>query len=133
MMRFFRRRRPTLGQRGENLAARHLRRLGFRILERNVRVGRYELDIIARERDTIAFVEVKTRRNEDTVSPVDNVGPEKRQHIRRAARRYIAEHKHPNMYYRFDIVSVVVPQEGKPSLTLYRNAFLDEPESFRRH
>jgi len=132
-MRLFGRKRRTLGQRGETLAARHLRRLGFRILERNARVGRYELDIIARERDTIAFVEVKTRRTDAAVSPEDNVGPEKRQHIRRAARRYIADHDDPNMYYRFDIVSVVVPEQGKPSLTLYRNAFLDEPEPFRRH
>ena len=71
MIRWFR--RLTLGQRGERFAARQLRRWGYRVLERNVRLGRYEIDIIAREGNTIAFVEVKTRRSADVASPEVNV------------------------------------------------------------
>ena len=63
----FRRRAPTeraeLGRWGEDLAARELKRRNYRILDRNVRVGRGELDIVATDRDATVFVEVKTRRD----------------------------------------------------------------------
>ncbi|MEA3365196.1 MAG: YraN family protein, partial [Candidatus Hydrogenedentes bacterium] len=56
----------TFGQRGEDLATRFLRRQGYKILGRNVSFGPYELDIIAQSGDTVAFVEVKTRRSNET-------------------------------------------------------------------
>ena len=114
-----------LGTRGEKLAVKALKRAGYKILDRNVRLGRYELDIIAGEGDTIAFVEVKTRRTADPVDPGDNVGPAKQRHIVSAARRYIADRDDPALYYRFDVVSVVVPEKGKPEITIYRDAFQD--------
>lgn len=129
----FRRKALPLGRLGENIAAKHLRRAGYRILERNARIGRYEIDIIAQNGDTIAFVEVKTRRDDSVVSPEDTVGPWKRQHIRRAARRYIADRDDPGMYYRFDVVSVLVREQGKPEVTVYEDAFRDEDERSWRY
>lgn len=119
-------RRAPLGRRGERIAARRLRRWGYVILEKNAKIGPYEIDIIAREGDTVAFVEVKTRRAADLAAPEENVTRTKQRHIRAAARRYIGRHGDPDCYYRFDIVSVVLPERGKPAVTLYRDAFQDE-------
>lgn len=115
-----------LGAAGEDLAANALRRAGYKILDRNVRLGRYEIDIIAREGDTTAFVEVKTRRDDSVVAPVDCVGGVKRQHIRKAARKYMSRHDEPEAYYRFDVVSVLAPESGKPEVTIHRDAFRGE-------
>jgi putative endonuclease len=113
----------TLGQRGEDAAARYLIRQGYRILERNRYLGRNEIDIIAQEGDTIAFVEVRTRAVLDEVPPEDSVGPTKQRQLRKAAQRYIALYGDDSLYYRFDIVAVILPEKGKPTITLYRDAF----------
>lgn len=123
---FLRRPVRTLGAQGEALAARYLRRHGYRILERNIRLAGCELDIVAREGDTIAFVEVKTRRVDNEIPPEASIGYTKRRHIVRAARQYIATHPEPDRYYRFDVVTVVIPEHGKAEITLLRNAFRDE-------
>ena len=111
---------------GENIAAKRLRRLGYKILKRNVRFKRYEIDIIAKEGDTTVFVEVKTRRDDSFASPEENVDATKRRHIRAAAHQFIAQQDDPDMYYRFDLVTVLAPEKGKPTVTLYRDAFPDE-------
>ena len=80
----------TFGQQGEALAVRALRRAGYRILARNAELGRYEIDIIAREGDTTVFIEVKTRRHEDAVEPERRIDQTKRDHICRAAQPHIA-------------------------------------------
>ena len=100
-----------------------MRRAGFRVLERNVEIGRYEIDIIAQEGDTIAFVEVKSRESGDFLPPEANVTPKKQRHIRAAARSYADRRDDPDEYYRFDVVTVVMPARGKPEITLYRDAF----------
>ena len=87
-------RRP-LGRRGEALAARYLRRRGWRILARNLREGRFELDLVVQRGDTTVFVEVKTRRTDDPVPPEDNVGPTKRRHIQTAAQIYAQRENDP--------------------------------------
>ena len=119
----FRRTPRALGRRGEALAARALRREGYAILDRNVQLGRYEVDIIAQEGDTIAFVEVKTRRSDSVAFPEDNVGQKKQHHLRQAANTYMAQRDDPDMYYRFDVVSVLLPGWFKASITIHRNAF----------
>jgi putative endonuclease len=112
-----------LGQQGEDLAVRHLRRKGYRILDRNVVLGKYEIDIIAATRDTTIFVEVRTRETADPVRPEDSIGPKKRDHIRKAAKRYIARENNPDRYYRYDIVAIVFPSGGKPQIEHFENAF----------
>ena len=118
----------SLGAYGEDLAVRELQREGYRILERNAVLGRYELDVIAEEGDTIAFVEVKTRRGTDgdTFEPADNVHHVKQTHIRAAARWYLCNHYDPDRYYRYDVVSVVVPTHGRPQVEILRDAFRDD-------
>lgn len=116
-------RRKPFARWGEDLAARALRRAGYRILGRNIRMGRVEIDIIAREKDTVAFVEVKSRRTGEPVPPEDNVGRLKRRHIRAAARMYLSREQTENTYYRFDVVSVIMPEDAKPTITIYRDAF----------
>ena len=126
MLNLLRRKPESLGALGEKLALRALRRAGYTILARNARIGLYEIDLIAREGDTTAFIEVKTRRNEDEIAPEENVRAEKRRRLRKAARIYIAHENNPVMYYRFDIVSVVIPESGKVTATIYRDAFQDQ-------
>ena len=110
-------------QRGEDLAARFLRAKGLKILERNVRLGRNEVDIIARDGDTVVFVEVRTRQTPDPVPPQDSIGPTKIRHLRAAARWYLARHQAPDTYYRFDVVAIILPERGKPEITYIPNAF----------
>ena len=112
-----------LGDQGEGHAARFLRANGYQILQRNAEFGRYEIDIIVRKEDTIAFVEVKTRSREDDFTPESAVNYKKRQHILRAAKQYIAEHDDGETYYRYDIVAVLLPPKGEPAITHFEDAF----------
>src|SRR5678809_70587 len=88
--------RDTLGDRGENLAARHLRNLGYRIITRNFRCPLGEIDIVARDGNTLVFCEVKTRAYEDDngvgISPEDQVNTVKRHQISKAARYYLSRY-----------------------------------------
>lgn len=110
-------------QRGEDAAADFLRRRGLKILERNVRLGRNEVDIIARDGDTVVFVEVRTRMTEDAVRPEETVGPVKQKHLRAAARWYLARHQQAETYYRFDVVAIILPEAGKPEISYFPDAF----------
>ncbi len=110
-------------RRCEDLAAAYLRRHGYVILARNARFGRCEIDIIAREGDTVAFVEVRSRTTQDAVAPEDSIGPQKKRRLRAAARMYLARHEEPDTYYRFDVVAITAPPNEKPVITLFRDAF----------
>lgn len=112
-----------LGQRGEDLAAKHLRRKGYRILDRNVVLGKYEIDIIAALPDTTIFVEVRTRESGDPVPPEDSINYKKRTHIRRAAKLYITRENNPERYYRYDIIAITWPPGSKPVIEHFENAF----------
>lgn len=81
--------RKEIGEMGENVAANLLIEKGYKILERNYRVGHLELDIIALKEDTIAFVEVKTRSVNYLVSPQEAVDYRKRNLIVNAADSYM--------------------------------------------
>lgn len=86
--------KAQVGKRGEQAAARYLRRHGYQILERNIHVSHQEIDIIAVNRDVIAFVEVKTRtadpqRSDWQSAPGAAVNYEKQGHLLRAAKNYL--------------------------------------------
>ena len=81
------------GRRGEQAAVDYLRRVGFAILERNWRSGRYELDIVARRWDELHFIEVKTRRAGGLTTPEEAITPRKFASLRRAAEAYMAQHR----------------------------------------
>lgn len=96
------------GKRGERLAALYLFFHGYRILERNWRYGRYEIDLVARERRSgvLVFVEVKTRARTDHGLPRDAVTPQKQLFLTRAAQGYLKVHRLPDAHTRFDVVEV---------------------------
>lgn len=100
--------RPDSGRWGEDLAARFLRRHGYRLLGKRVRVDRRdELDLVAVRRDVLVFVEVKTRRNERFGSPISAVNREKRRVLSRAAVRYLRRLGWPEVDIRFDVIEVI--------------------------
>ncbi|MEJ2245337.1 MAG: YraN family protein [Acidobacteriota bacterium] len=111
------------GLKGERIACRFLMRRGFDILARRYRSGSGELDIIAFEKDTLVFVEVKTRSSLRFGEPWEFVDWRKQHIIRRTAEEFIAAHKMDMYTYRFDIVSVVIPKGSKVEVRLFRNAF----------
>lgn len=117
------RKAPSLGQQGEDLAAQYLKKQGFRIHARNTHVGRYEIDLIAQEGDTLAFVEVKTRRPNTIAPPEANITRTKRRRLRAAGKAYIAANDQPGMYYRFDLIAIVLHESGQADITHYRSAF----------
>lgn len=102
---------PTrkIGNLGERKAARLLKRKGYRILEKNYVAAGAEIDIIARNKDVIAFVEVKTRNisylGYKEARPASAVTPEKQRKIIRAASHYVNRHKN-NLRLRLDVIEV---------------------------
>jgi putative endonuclease len=113
-----------LGTRGEKLAGRFLRRNGYKILYRNFR-GRTggEIDIVCRDRDTLVFVEVKTRTREDFGRPLAAVDCDKRKRISRGGLAWLRLLDDPDIFFRFDVVEVIIAEGGPPRLELTRNAF----------
>jgi putative endonuclease len=95
-----------LGKKGEEIALEHLRKLGYLILERNWRAGHHELDIIARDKEFLVIVEVKSRQNSNFAEPEEAVGRDKQNSLIRAANAYIYKHN-INLETRFDIISIV--------------------------
>ena len=101
--------RQQFGRAAEEAAAQYLTRHGWRLLGRNVRVGRGELDIIARRGPVLAFVEVKARRTRTCGAPEDAVGSAKRRQVARLATLWLAARPwalHGVDDVRFDIVAV---------------------------
>jgi putative endonuclease len=109
---------------GEKLARKFLRRNGYKILYRNFR-GRSggEIDIIARDHDTLVFVEVKTRGGEEFGRPVAAVDPDKQRRIARGGLVWLRMLDDPDILFRFDVVEVVIGDGAKPRLELIKNAF----------
>jgi putative endonuclease len=114
--------RDALGQRGENVAARHLRDMGYKIIERNFRCEVGEVDIIARDGKTLVFVEVKTRTYDDP-TPEEQVGDMKRHQLTKAARFYLSRYGTPQPPARFDVVAIVWPTGRDPQIRHTPEAF----------
>jgi putative endonuclease len=108
-------RRQRLGRLGERLAAEHLIRLGFRILERNYRTRWGELDIVAFDGRTLAFVEVKTRRAAPGRTPFESVHSRKRDQVRRMASSWLSERPERPFasVLRFDAIGVTFDAAGR--------------------
>jgi len=99
-----------LGRIAEDHAARYLRSKGYRLLERNYRTPRGEVDIIAEHRDALVFVEVKSRTSTEDFDPRDSVTPGKQHHIMLAAAAYLRK---GDRVTRFDVVEVFLTPDGK--------------------
>ena len=113
-----------LGVRGEKLVGRFLRQNGFKVLYRNFR-GRQggEIDLVCRERDTLVFVEVKTRTREDFGRPLDAVNLRKQRRISLGGLAWLRLLGNPDILFRFDVVEVTIAEGTEPRIELIRNAF----------
>jgi putative endonuclease len=118
--------RNQLGAQGEEAAARHLMFDGYSILERNWRAGHLEVDIIARKRGLLVFVEVKTLASDAVINPEEHVDRIKRQRLVEAAKIYM-KRENLDQQIRFDIISVT--GYAPPfSINHIENAFEVPPE-----
>ena len=131
-----------LGKLGEAYAAAYLEQIGYRLVAANfiLPVGRNlrgavvnaEIDLVAYDRNTLCFVEVKTRVSEWFAPPQVNVDLRKRRQIARAARVYRQMLGIEDDPYRYDVVTVVVNDDATPQLELLRNFWTDESLRKRR-
>jgi putative endonuclease len=96
------------GELGELAARKHLQRAGLKFLAANFRSGRGEIDLIFRDDDCLAFVEVKTRSSEDWTRPAAAVNTHKRRLLSQTAINYLRLLKNPPIKIRFDIVEVLL-------------------------
>ncbi len=116
-------RNRDLGTRGEEAAARFLVRRGYDILERNWTCYAGEADIIARDEDTLIFIEVKTRRDCQKGFPAEAVGREKREKYEKIALAYLHEFEEVDLAIRFDVISIVVVAEERACIRHHIAAF----------
>lgn len=114
--------RATLGARAEALVAARLEQAGFTVLARNARVGRLELDVVARSGRLVVFCEVRARSSDRFMSPAQSIDRGKRERVRRAAAAWLRGARLGDVDVRFDAASVVFDTPGG-RLEYYENAF----------
>ena len=113
-----------LGRRGEAAAARYLRRHGYRILARGDRLWPGELDLVALDRKTIVFIEVKTRQSQQSGHPSEAVDAGKQRRLTRLAVTFLKRHGLLEYPARFDVVAVTWPEgRRRPTIEHIQNAF----------
>ncbi len=110
------------GRSGEDLAAEYLRKQGYKIIARNYRTRQAEIDIIAKHKGVIVFVEVKARRGEGFGHPKWAVTPAKQRKISMAALAYLKQHHAMQTRARFDVVAIRTMDET-PQIEVIANAF----------
>jgi putative endonuclease len=115
--------RRETGILGEKLAKDYLRGRGYRIRETNYRCPEGEIDIVAEHKDSLVFIEVKTRRSLEFGSPEESVTADKRERLRAAAARYQQEHDNLTQLWRIDVVAIELDQKNRPlRIELIENA-----------
>ena len=122
-----------LGKLGEAYAAAYLEQRGYRLVAANftLPVGRNlrgavvnnEIDLVAYDGETLCFIEVKTRASDWFAPPQVNVDLRKRRQVTRAARAYRRLFELENEAYRYDVVTVVLPEDSDPRIELIKNYF----------
>ncbi|HTQ37486.1 MAG TPA: YraN family protein [Pirellulales bacterium] len=113
-----------LGYLGERAAEKHLKRQGYKIVARGLRLRGGELDLVAVDGRCVVFVEVKTRRTMQFGRPAEAVDARKQWHITRAALFYLKRHGLLENPSRFDVVAVTWPHgANRPTIEHFRNAF----------
>src|SRR4051812_39946546 len=119
-------RRPehVRGRKGEEAACKFLRKRGYKVLYRNFkhRSGG-EIDIVCRDHETLIFVEVKTRTNEDQRRPFEDIKGFQKRQISRGALVWLRMLDNPEIVFRFDVVEVILDGESKPRCEVIQDAF----------
>ena len=116
------------GARGEQIAADYLKRLGYRIQERNYRCRQGEIDIVAWCGAVLVFVEVRTRSGNDLRAPLESVDRRKQDKITSVAVAYVQEHQVRDTVLRFDVVAVTWGLEAPPVVAHVPAAFDASPQ-----
>ena len=111
-----------IGKSGEEVAVNFLKENGYKILIRNYKTRLGEIDIIASDRDTFCFIEVKTRNSDRFGSGLEAISGFKQRQISKVALLFLKDNNLLNKKARFDVVSVTYSNEG-PKLDLIKNAF----------
>ncbi|MDX1775288.1 MAG: YraN family protein [Desulfobulbales bacterium] len=120
--------KKELGANGEEIAARFLRKKGYRILARNYRINLGEIDIIAEHGAVLVFIEVKTRSDAVFGSPLESVTAPKQRQLAKVALQYMSKYRCHDRPARFDVVGVAFTRPGSADLgdariELVQNAF----------
>ena len=111
-----------LGRKGEEIAQLYLSEQSYEILEANWRFQKAEIDIIAKDKDILVFVEVKTRSTDKWGNPEDSISPKKQALIADAATQYMEEINH-HWEVRFDVISIVINGDDSHHLKHFPDAF----------
>jgi len=115
--------RRETGILGEKLAREFLKKRGYRIIETNYCCPEGEIDIIARHKDSLVFIEVRTKTSVEFGSPEESITPAKKERLRTVAMRYQQEHENLPQLCRIDVVAVELNKKEKPlRIELIENA-----------
>lgn len=118
--------RKSIGSEGERIALSFIQKRGFKILATNYRSPVGEVDIIASKKDTISFIEVKTRQSSRFGHPEEAVQRKKMKKIIRTAQHYLVTHKlYDKVNVRFDILSLII-NDTSFDVEFFENAFREE-------
>lgn len=112
-----------LGAQGEEAAVDFLKENGYKIITRNYKTKLGEIDIVAKDKDALAFIEVKTRYSDRFGLPYEAVSRTKQRQISKAALTFLKENNLLDKKARFDVVSVIYSAEDKLKFDLIKNAF----------
>ena len=115
----------VLGRRFEALAERHLKEMGWRVLDRNVRFVRKEMDLVVEKDGLVAFVEVKGRSGPAFGHPLEAITRKKRKAISVAAQAWIERSDFRALSYRFDALSIQVRPDGSMELEHVEGAWTE--------
>lgn len=113
----------VLGNLGEEIASSFLQKRGYKILERNFKTRLGEIDIIAKDKNTLVFIEVKARTSQKFGLPFEAVNYIKQNKIKKMALTYLGKFKLNFKNMRFDVVSVTFNKENRPEINLICGAF----------
>lgn len=111
------------GDKGEDIAAEFLSAKGFSIIERNFRYGHGEIDIVAKEGETLVFVEVKTRTNLEFGDPIISITKGKQKQIKKIAEAYLFDKEIKDTDCRIDVIGILLLKGEKPDINHIENAF----------
>ncbi len=118
--------RRNTGALGEKYARDFLKKKGYKVIESNYRCKRGEIDIIAKQKKSLVFVEVRTKMSLEFGTPEESINRLKQNHMRNAALNYLQDQKSAPESWRIDVVAVELNEKGKPSrIELIENAVGD--------
>lgn len=117
--------KSQIGKQGEDLAVKYLRKeKGYRLVTRNWRYKRDEIDIIARDGEVLVFLEVKTSTVDELVPTYYRVTRRKKNALERACKGYLKSLRCGEKHFRFDVITVKLYQDEESSIRHYTNVRL---------